>query len=111
MAANTNSRRAARVAKILATGAAAIGMGLLALSGPASSQTVTPGSTDQVQHFLDCFGVMISDPQVHAAECSPGHDWTGPFQQATGTEAAPPPPPSSSSEECPSIQDGDAACE
>jgi hypothetical protein len=87
LAAKTTFRLVTGVARTLATTTAVIGIGLFGFSGSASSQTVTPGSTDQVQHFLDCFGVMINDPQVHAAECSPGHEWTGPFQYATNYQA------------------------
>jgi hypothetical protein len=63
--------------------AAVVALGLFAWSGPASSQNVTPpsGSTpvtpqsvNGVQHFLDCFGVLITDSAAHAANCDPGHD-------------------------------------
>jgi hypothetical protein len=102
LAAKTTFRLVAGVARTLAAATAVIGMGLLGSSGPASSQTVTPGSTDQVQHFLDCFGVMISDPDAHAANCSPGHEWTGPFQNATNYEAGQPTSPPVS---CPPTED------
>jgi hypothetical protein len=55
----------ARVAGILA-------LGTLALSGSASSQTITPQNVNPGQHFLDCLGVLFNSP-VHAANCDPGH--------------------------------------
>ena len=58
-----------RTAGLAATVVAA---GFLGLSGAASSQSVTPEDVDHVQHFLDCFGVMITDPAAHAAFCQPG---------------------------------------
>ena len=61
--------------RVAAKLAAIVGLGMLALSGPATSQTVTPQSVDPVQHFLDCFGVLVSDPDVHAAQCGPGHEF------------------------------------
>lgn len=50
--------------------------GLLLLVGAATSQPVTsdpvvPQAVDPIQHFIDCAGVLISDPEVHAAYCLP----------------------------------------
>ena len=47
--------------------------GLLLLAPAASSQTVTPQSVDPLQHFLDCAGVLITAPDVHAANCLPSN--------------------------------------
>ncbi|MBK8084187.1 MAG: hypothetical protein IPK28_10325 [Devosia sp.] len=44
---------------------------LMVVGGTALSQPVTPQSVDPLQHFLDCAGVLISDPDVHAAYCAP----------------------------------------
>jgi hypothetical protein len=47
--------------------------GLLLLAPSASSQTVTPQSVDPVQHFIDCAGVLITAPDIHAANCLPSN--------------------------------------
>jgi hypothetical protein len=74
MIARIQNAKPVRVAKTGAKIAAVVAMGLFALSGSASSQSITPNSVNPVQHFLDCFGAMISNPAAHAADCSPGHD-------------------------------------
>ncbi len=45
--------------------------GLLLLAPGASSQSVTPQSVDPLQHFIDCAGVLITAPDIHAANCLP----------------------------------------
>lgn len=47
--------------------------GLLLLAPGASSQSVTPQSVDPMQHFIDCAGVLITAPDVHAANCLPNN--------------------------------------
>lgn len=47
--------------------------GLLLLAPSASSQTVTPQSVDPLQHFIDCAGVLITAPDIHAANCLPSN--------------------------------------
>ena len=47
--------------------------GLLLLASSANSQTVTPQSVDPVQHFIDCAGVLITAPDIHAANCLPSN--------------------------------------
>ena len=47
--------------------------GLLLLATSASSQSVTPQSVDPWQHFIDCAGVLITAPDVHAANCLPSN--------------------------------------
>ncbi|WP_423066712.1 hypothetical protein [Devosia sp. CN2-171] len=47
---------------------------LLILSGSASSQTITPQSVDPWQHFIDCAGVLISAPDIHAQYCLPSNN-------------------------------------
>lgn len=47
--------------------------GLLLLAPGASSQSVTPQSVDPWQHFIDCAGVLITAPDVHAANCLPSN--------------------------------------
>lgn len=47
--------------------------GLLLLAPAASSQSVTPQSVDPLQHFIDCAGVLITAPDVHAANCLPSN--------------------------------------
>lgn len=63
-------KRRMRLVGALATIAAG---GLLILSGAANSQSVTPQSVDPVQHFIDCAGVLITAPEVHAANCMPSN--------------------------------------
>jgi hypothetical protein len=46
---------------------------LLLLAPSASSQTVTPQSVDPLQHFIDCAGVLITAPDIHAAYCLPSN--------------------------------------
>lgn len=47
--------------------------GMVILAGSATSQSVTPQSVDPLQHFIDCAGVLISAPDVHAANCLPSN--------------------------------------
>ena len=47
--------------------------GLLLLAPSASSQSVTPQSVDPLQHFIDCAGVLITAPDIHAANCLPSN--------------------------------------
>jgi hypothetical protein len=47
--------------------------GILLLAPGASSQSVTPQSVDPMQHFIDCAGVLITAPDVHAANCLPSN--------------------------------------
>jgi hypothetical protein len=47
--------------------------GLLLLASSANSQTVTPQSVDPLQHFIDCAGVLITAPDIHAANCLPSN--------------------------------------
>lgn len=46
--------------------------GLLLLAGTVASQAFTPNVARTVDHFVECFGWMITDPAVHEAECGPG---------------------------------------
>ena len=41
------------------------------LAGTAVSNA-DPTVTGQVQHYVTCFGLMITDPAAHEAECGPG---------------------------------------
>ena len=52
---------------------ATLAAGGLILAGSAASQSVTPQSVDPMQHFIDCAGVLISAPDVHAANCLPSN--------------------------------------
>ncbi len=62
----TRSLRIGTIATIVAGG-------LLLLAPAASSQSVTPQSVDPWQHFIDCAGVLITAPDVHAANCLPSN--------------------------------------
>lgn len=56
---------------------------LLLLAPSASSQTVTPQSVDPLQHFIDCAGVLITAPDIHAANCLPSN--IGPEMKSLGS--------------------------
>ena len=69
------ARKAARARALLA------GLGLLAtaaMPAPALADGVTPQSVNGLWHFGDCFHVMISNGDMHAANCTPsGNQPTG----------------------------------
>ena len=67
---STSSRRSRRM-HVFAVPAVLAGAAVLILAGTAISQTVTPQSEDPVQHFIDCAGVLITAPDIHAAYCLP----------------------------------------
>jgi len=79
-AVSTGHRLARRIR--LGTIATLAAGGLLLLAPSASSQTVTPQSVDPLQHFIDCAGVLITAPDVHAANCLPSN--VGPETRALG---------------------------
>ena len=67
--------------------AAGISLGLLmAASGysAAAAGEVTPSSVNGVQHFFDCFGVLLHDGQAHQQYCSPGNA-AGPGNSSLGS--------------------------
>lgn len=68
---STNSRRNAFF-RLAGLSAVIIAGGAL-LASVASSQSVTPQSVDPWQHFVDCAGVLISAPDVHAEFCLPSN--------------------------------------
>lgn len=50
--------------------------GLLFFGSTASSQAFTPEVAKQIDHFVECFGWMITAPAMHSANCSPpNHVW------------------------------------
>lgn len=70
-AVSTKHRLASRIR--IGTIATLAAGGLLLLVPSASSQTVTPQSVDPLQHFIDCAGVLITAPDIHAANCLPSN--------------------------------------
>src|SRR5687768_9882132 len=70
-AVSTNQRLTHRLR--IGTIATIVAGGLLLLAHGASSQSVTPQSVDPMQHFIDCAGVLIAAPDVHAANCLPSN--------------------------------------
>lgn len=80
------SRFAQVLLRSVIAGVFALFMGL-SVTAPAAAQGTG-------NHFMDCLGWMFSDPAKHAAECSPGHDWTGPFTHAWGYQGPKAPTPS-----------------
>ena len=73
MTAFSTSTGLAKYLRMIGTVAGVTAGSLLILAGAASSQTVTPQSVDPMQHFIDCAGVLISAPDVHAANCLPSN--------------------------------------
>lgn len=65
------------------------------VAAPASAFFWDQNVVGQVGHFVDCFGLMITDPATHATECSPGMAPPA-FTHVTGNGHYE--PPSSSSE-------------
>ena len=71
--------------------------GAVAAAVVSQTSVSAASNADQLQHFADCAGWMLSDPDRHRAECSPGHEFFLPgniFSQ-NGITGEPPPPPSS----------------
>ena len=67
--------------------AAGVSLGLLmAASGysAAAAGEVTPSGVNGVQHFFDCFGVLLHDGQAHEQYCSPGNA-AGPGNSSLGS--------------------------
>lgn len=63
--------------------------GLLLLAGTVATQAFTPNVVKTVDHFVECFGWMITDPTMHEAECSPG--FFPPYESvASSTDSAQP---------------------
>ncbi|CAN7672568.1 hypothetical protein LJR016_005372 [Devosia sp. LjRoot16] len=51
--------------------------GLLFLGSTVTSQAFfTPDVVAQIDHFVECFGWMITDPELHQANCSPARNFT-----------------------------------
>lgn len=51
------------------------GASILTLTGLMAAtpvQAATAGSTDTLQHFIECAGWLLSDPGKHAQFCDPG---------------------------------------
>ena len=48
----------------------------VAVAAPDQSKTQTG---DQFDHIATCLGLMLTDSERHAAECGPGHEFTGQF--------------------------------
>lgn len=48
--------------------------GLVLLGSTVTSQAFfTPDVVKQIDHFVECFGWMITDPEIHQAKCGPAH--------------------------------------
>lgn len=62
------NRRTAK-ALLVSAGTAAI----VTVFGVAGAQAFTPNVQDNVEHFIECFGWMLTDPDTHAQNCLPGH--------------------------------------
>lgn len=57
--------------RLLRTGLECLGAVGFVLAGTAVSNA-DPTVSGQVEHFVTCFGLMITDPAAHEAECGPG---------------------------------------
>ena len=60
-----------RLARFAAGSCLGILLCIWGMSG-AEAGSVTPANVNGVQHFFDCFGVMIHDGAEHAQYCAPG---------------------------------------
>lgn len=73
---------------------------LLFLGGTVASRAFTPNVAEEFDHFVECFGWMITDPDMHNAECAPGRAVgpDSPVSSGGGADpvvefTSPPPPP------------------
>lgn len=57
--------------RLLRTALECLGAVGFVLAGTAVSNA-DPSVAGQVDHFVTCFGLMITDPAAHEAECGPG---------------------------------------
>jgi hypothetical protein len=57
--------------RLLRTTLECLGAVAFVLAGTAVSNA-DPTVTGQVEHFVSCFGLMITDPAAHESECGPG---------------------------------------
>lgn len=74
--------------------AAGVFVSILAYQAPAQAAS----DINQVEHFIDCLGLMFSDPARHATECGPGHEFFIPnlgngSSTLTPADLLPPAPP------------------
>jgi len=106
-AVSTGHRLARRIR--LGTIATLAAGGLLLLAPSASSQTVTPQSVDPLQHFIDCAGVLITAPDIHAANCLPSN--VGPETRALGAAGSGSYVPPTKCREDVVLIDGDSGCD
>lgn len=104
-AVSTKHRLARRIR--LGTIATLAAGGLLLLAPSASSQTVTPQSEDPLQHFIDCAGVLITAPDIHAAYCLPSN--VAPERYALGGGSGNP-VPATGCIQADVVLDGDSEC-
>ena len=60
-----------RTQSALTRGGAAL-TAAIALSAVASQPVQANDVIDEIGHFIDCFGWMLTDPATHVANCNPG---------------------------------------
>lgn len=62
---------------------------LLFLGSTVTSQAFfTPDVIEQIDHFVECFGWMITDPEMHNANCSPAN-YVWPHDPVSGSGDGP----------------------
>ena len=74
---STNKTEAAANAlrsRVLFGAAAAVASVIGVSSSAMGATTITPASTNEWQHIMDCAKALLSDPAAHAQYCAPGHD-------------------------------------
>lgn len=60
--------------------------GLLFLGSTVTSQAFfTPEVIEQIDHFVECFGWMVTDPEMHNAKCSPPN-YVWPAESLSGSD-------------------------
>ena len=68
-----NTKRLTGLKKTLLLALAAIPMSAIIVAGGTMSVRASPDVMEQVHHYIECFGWMITDPETHVANCAPGH--------------------------------------
>jgi hypothetical protein len=70
----SESAAAALRSRVLFGAAAAVASVIGVSSSAMATTTITPATTNEWQHIMDCAKALLSDPAAHAQYCSPGHD-------------------------------------
>ena len=61
--------------------------------GLSSASPAAAFTGDQIQHIIDCAGLMFTDPAQHAIQCGPGHEINSTDAKGANFESPPDPVP------------------